>query len=134
LLALAALRAAAQNGDQAVPDPSKHSGYPAYARYCSACHGADGRGDGPVANVLRPRPPDLRLLYRRYPLPFDSELREVIDGRNMPRAHGESDMPVWGLRLHDDVSPRLRRELAMLGTLSLILDYLETIQLTREPT
>ena len=43
-------------------------------------------------------------------------------------------MPVWGERLHREVSPGVRRELAVQGTLALILDYLETIQLVREPT
>lgn len=27
-----------------------------YERYCSACHGMDGRGQGPVASVLQPPP------------------------------------------------------------------------------
>jgi cytochrome c553 len=126
--------AAAQERPNGSPAPRQHSGYPAYYRYCAACHGTDGSGNGPVANVLHPRPSDLRRLYVRFPPPFDSALREYIDGRNMPRAHGGSDMPVWGERLHDDVSPSLRRELAVLGTLTLILDYLESIQLNREPT
>ncbi len=31
-----------------------------YEGYCAGCHGADGRGDGPVAGVLNLRPTDLR--------------------------------------------------------------------------
>jgi len=126
--------APAQDRADESASPPRHSGYPAYFRYCAACHGADASGNGPVANVLYPRPPDLRRLYARFPLPFGQELRELIDGRSAPRAHGGSDMPVWGERLHDDVSPTSRRERAVLGTLSLILDYLESIQLTREKT
>lgn len=128
------LAAQAEERGNAAAQTPRHSGYPAYSHHCAACHGADGSGNGPVANVLRPRPPDLRRLHERFPLPFDSRLREVIDGRNMPRAHGDSDMPVWGRRLHDDVSPALRRELAVLGTLTLIVDFLESIQLEHEPT
>jgi mono/diheme cytochrome c family protein len=30
-----------------------------YADYCAACHGAAGRGDGPAAAGLAPRPADL---------------------------------------------------------------------------
>jgi hypothetical protein len=126
--------ASAQDHPNGSVERPQHSGYPAYFRYCAACHGTDGSGNGPIANVLHPRPSDLRRLYQRFPLPFDSVLREFIDGRNMPRAHGQSDMPVWGERLHGDVRPSMRRELAVLGTLTLILDYLESIQLTREPT
>lgn len=27
-----------------------------YATYCASCHGADGKGDGPLAKTLNPRP------------------------------------------------------------------------------
>ena len=27
-----------------------------YATYCASCHGPDGKGDGPVAQTLQPRP------------------------------------------------------------------------------
>jgi mono/diheme cytochrome c family protein len=27
-----------------------------YATYCASCHGADGKGDGPIAASLQPRP------------------------------------------------------------------------------
>jgi putative copper export protein/mono/diheme cytochrome c family protein len=32
-----------------------------YLRYCQACHGVSGRGDGPAAAALKPRPADLRV-------------------------------------------------------------------------
>ena len=31
-----------------------------YDAMCSACHGTDGRGDGPAAAALEPKPPDLQ--------------------------------------------------------------------------
>jgi copper resistance protein D len=34
-------------------------GEPLYRRYCGACHGAEGHGDGPAAASLPVRPPDL---------------------------------------------------------------------------
>ena len=30
-----------------------------FAQHCAACHGADGRGDGPAAAALDPAPADL---------------------------------------------------------------------------
>ncbi len=30
-----------------------------YRKLCVACHGKSGQGDGPLANKLRPEPPDL---------------------------------------------------------------------------
>lgn len=32
-----------------------------YRAQCQSCHGAEGRGDGPAARVLNPRPADLRV-------------------------------------------------------------------------
>jgi high-affinity iron transporter len=39
--------------------PSLEAGRALYAQECSACHGASGRGDGPAAAGLEPRPADL---------------------------------------------------------------------------
>lgn len=38
------------------------SGKDLYDTYCAACHGAAGRGDGPAAEGLSPRPADLSRL------------------------------------------------------------------------
>ncbi|MBI3770138.1 MAG: c-type cytochrome [Deltaproteobacteria bacterium] len=42
------------------PDTSVARGSMLYASYCAGCHGADGRGDGPVARTLHVTPTDLR--------------------------------------------------------------------------
>ena len=67
------------------------SGDVLYRRYCAACHGVGGAGDGPAADALRPRPTDLTRLERD-----DRELMAFIDGRRPVRAHGSAAMPVWG--------------------------------------
>ena len=36
-----------------------------YGRYCSACHGASGRGDGVVSQLMRPEPADLTQLAKK---------------------------------------------------------------------
>ena len=41
------------------------TGRDSFDRYCASCHGADGRGGGPVASALRTRPTDLTTLARR---------------------------------------------------------------------
>ena len=38
---------------------SVEQGHTVFQRHCSTCHGPDGQGDGPVADVLDPRPTDL---------------------------------------------------------------------------
>jgi mono/diheme cytochrome c family protein len=68
-----------------------------FVRYCAACHGVSGTGDGPAAAALQPPPADLTRLGERYGEPYP--LRQIIaaiDGRRSVRAHGESAMPVWG--------------------------------------
>ena len=68
-----------------------------YTRYCAACHGREGKGDGPVAPGLVRKPIDLTALAAKNGgrFPFDKTAR-AIDGRETPRAHGLPDMPVWG--------------------------------------
>ena len=62
-----------------------------YRRYCAACHGVEGRGDGPAAPALSPLPPDLTRLTSSVP-----ELMRQIDGSRTVRAHGSAAMPIWG--------------------------------------
>ena len=70
---------------------SPDSGEMLYQRYCAACHGAAGRGDGPAAGALCPPPTDLTRLERD-----EAALMALIDGRRPVRAHGTSAMPIWG--------------------------------------
>lgn len=67
-----------------------------FQTHCAACHGADGRGNGPMAGQLRRTPPDLTNYAARNGGVFPSEkLSRIVDGRDV-MAHGDSDMPVWG--------------------------------------
>jgi mono/diheme cytochrome c family protein len=68
-----------------------------YRTYCASCHGVSGRGDGPVAEHLRRPPGDLtRLALGNNGVFPEDRLVRIIDGRQMVRTHGDSDMPVWG--------------------------------------
>ena len=74
-----------------------------FLRYCAACHGEDGKGGGAVAPTLLKPPPDLTRLSRDNggDFPIGRVIR-AIDGRNVFRAHGRADMPVWGEVFADD--------------------------------
>src|SRR5690606_32268474 len=68
-----------------------------YANHCAACHGEFGEGDGPVASVLRVTMPNLRTLSMRNGGPYPEDaVRQYIDGRSIPAAHGDRYMPIWG--------------------------------------
>jgi mono/diheme cytochrome c family protein len=68
-----------------------------YRANCMVCHGAQGKGDGSYGELLKSSVPDLTTLSKRGNgvFPFKSVI-QTIDGRAMPRAHGSSDMPIWG--------------------------------------
>lgn len=46
------------------PPPRAVSGKILYERHCASCYGPEGRGDGPAAEALEPRPSDLTRLER----------------------------------------------------------------------
>ena len=73
------------------------SGADTFATHCASCHGPQGEGDGPVAATMRGTVPNLRSLTERHGGQFPTEaVASYIDGRNMPAAHGDRYMPVWG--------------------------------------
>ena len=69
-----------------------------YDSKCAVCHGKAGKGDGPYAGLLNTKVADLTTLSQRnngmFPFLW---VQEVIDGRQSFRAHGPSEMPIWGL-------------------------------------
>ena len=93
------------------------SGADEYYRLCAVCHGEAGRGDGPMARVLKTPPPNLTLLAKNNGghFPFLRVLA-MIDGRNMIEVHGSREMPVWGESLTRDYDQFIARtiELEML--------------------
>jgi DMSO reductase family type II enzyme heme b subunit len=73
------------------------SGRRLYLRFCAPCHGEQGRGDGPAADVMRPPPRDFTSgnfalrSTRSGELPTDADLF-VIVSRGVPG----TAMPAWG--------------------------------------
>lgn len=103
------LRAQDANADGA-------AGKPVYDRWCAGCHGTEGRGDGPGAPTMLPRPRDFtRALYQvrttgSGELPTDADILHVINV-GMPG----TAMPGW----EDLLSTRERENLvAYLKTMS----------------
>ncbi|MGI9372849.1 MAG: c-type cytochrome [Hyphomicrobiales bacterium] len=105
-----------------------------YRTYCAPCHGVTGIGDGPVASELTRPTANLTKLSTDDQLSFD-EIKMIVDGRNMPRAHGTSEMPVWGVwfsaaanaagLLQDDITTT---EAVVNARIERLVDYLNTLQ------
>lgn len=105
--------------------PSSTSGKDMYGAYCAACHGAEGKGDGPVAPWLRKQPTDLTMLAKKNNGKFPGaevahELKSVNQG-----PHGSPEMPIWG-QFFTEMSPRSEA----LGTLRItnIVTYVQSLQ------
>lgn len=107
--------------------------------HCAACHGAHGKGDGPVARALKIMPPDLTRIAERNGGVFpETAVFETITGLDMPTSHGTREMPVWGdlfvgEMLNKSVSIEEAQEAAAEATerIGRLVKYIEGIQIAK---
>jgi mono/diheme cytochrome c family protein len=100
-----------------------------FDRFCSACHGASGKGDGPVATALVGGAPDLTKIAVRRDGQFPHDMiRNSIDGRFRIDAHGSASMPVWGYELYVTEGAGNFSDRNVDTILDGIVDFLESIQ------
>jgi mono/diheme cytochrome c family protein len=100
-LALALALVLAPTGAYAQQQPAP-AAKATYDKWCAGCHGVEGKGNGPAATWMLPRPRDFTLA--RYQirttasggLPTDADLRHVID-EGMPG----TAMPGWKTTLSE---------------------------------
>lgn len=72
-----------------------------FRAYCASCHGSDGKGDGPVAPILRTPPSNLTSIAKRNRGVFPAKRLEVIIAADdLIAAHGTREMPIWGPIFH----------------------------------
>jgi mono/diheme cytochrome c family protein len=96
-----------------------------YRVYCASCHGEYGRGNGAVAVFLRRRPADLTQIAKRNKGTFPVErVYQLIDGRQAVKAHGDSQMPVWG----DAFSLAGADEASIKAKIEALVKHLDSIQ------
>ena len=102
--------AGAQDSEQAAV------GKVTYRVYCQSCHGAGGKGDGKLAEMMKVTPADLTQLSKKNGGSFPADkVAGVIDGREDVLAHGGREMPVWGQNFlektgnEEDVKTRVRQ-------------------------
>jgi mono/diheme cytochrome c family protein len=95
---------------QAKPTPQKQyeqliysvRGPDLFRAHCAPCHGPDGKGEGPVAAVLKPKPANLTILAKNNGGKFPAEqVQKFISGDGPSgAAHGSREMPIWGPIFH----------------------------------
>jgi mono/diheme cytochrome c family protein len=87
--------------------PTTDLGKSEYYKKCAVCHGLSGKGEGSFGEVLKVNMPDLTLIAKRNAGVFPVDrVKMAIDGRATPRAHGTSEMPIWGTRYSVEAAPR----------------------------
>jgi mono/diheme cytochrome c family protein len=108
-----------------------------YMSHCAICHGVKGKGDGPYSEVLTTRLPDITTLSERNNGVFPADrVYRIIDGREMPKAHGTVEMPIWGY-VYSLAAPENRPnvpdepDLYIRGRVLLLIDYLYSLQARR---
>lgn len=107
----------------------EYSGQETYMRYCAACHGESGQGDGPVAGGLPITVPDLTRLEERKGDKFPEDvLRKIIDGREIVIVHGTRFMPVWGYEfwVEEGANDAAQERVAII--VDNLIEYLRSIQ------
>jgi mono/diheme cytochrome c family protein len=75
-----------------------------FRNYCAACHGLDGRGNGPVSKALKREVPDMTRLSQRNDGKFPAiHVRTIImfGADSLLSAHGSKEMPIWGPIFHE---------------------------------
>ena len=110
---------------------------------CASCHGADGKGNGPLRAQLKTAPSDLTVLARNNNGVFPATtLYETIDGSKAVPAHGNREMPIWGERFNPIISlphsvdpsywklagPDQSPEVVVRKRILAVIDYLGRIQ------
>jgi mono/diheme cytochrome c family protein len=121
-IAVVALLMLAACGKPAVPEHASAM----YRQYCASCHGLSGRGDGPAAEAMSPRPTDLTTSTLDLP-----ELMKIIDGRRTIRAHGTGAMPVWGHVFEESVPDEERQTRQGLRQTQAIAEYVQALRTAR---
>ena len=129
LVLLAASSAAAQEKEvkkAPIQQTNASSGAEMYKTYCSACHGKDGKGDGPAAPELKVAPPDLTLLAQKNGGKFPADMVATVlrYGAKAP-AHGTPEMPTWG-PLFQSLSPSDSSQVNL--RISNMTNYIKSIQ------
>ncbi len=112
----------------AAQDAKLAEGRDLYEKHCELCHGAEGKGDGPLSDELKVAPADLTKIAESRGGSFpEVEIREIIDGRRRVRAHGKSEMPIWG-RVFGGPAVAGKDDAAVRAKLDALVVYLQSLQ------
>jgi mono/diheme cytochrome c family protein len=128
LAAAAALAFALTAAPPASAEEESH-GKELFTRYCGACHGPNGTGDGVLSGSLKDKPKNLTLIAKNAGGTFPTQkVMRFIDGTTDVRAHGNPDMPVWGEVFKEQLADSPAQQAEIRKTIIEITDYIASIQ------
>ena len=108
-----------------VSPTSLTSGKQMFAHYCAACHGPDGKGDGPAAAAFKKAPRDLSRLAHDNGGKYPSAQVAATLSLEECCVHGSKVMPVWGPLLSSVSGSQAEMQLRIAN----LVKYIETLQL-----
>ena len=95
LLSIVALVIGYYSNQAHAQGPDVKAGQAKFKQLCATCHGATGKGEGPAAAGLNPKPKDLSQTKRT-----DEGLKKIIAKGGGPNGLSYS-MPAWGSMLSE---------------------------------
>lgn len=116
----------------AAQNVNTENGQDLFQTYCWQCHGEDGTGGGPMAEMISVSTPDLTTIAARNNGTFPVfAVAEKVDGRSPVLAHGGA-MPLFGPVFDAAQSVALQSEtgqpVLVSQPLADLIGYLQTIQ------
>jgi mono/diheme cytochrome c family protein len=107
----------------------RYSGAILFQLYCASCHGEDARGNGPVAEFINVKVPDLTQISAAHGGSFpDEQVFRVIDGQAETPAHGTRHMPVWGYEFFGQPADDERAHAEATEKVQALVNYVRKIQ------
>lgn len=124
LVAVCAIASAVATPAFSGPAAPDVSGLDEFQRHCALCHGADGRGAGPLSDAMKKTAADITQLAKRNGghFPFSDVLKSIRDGGTVPE-HSRARMPAWGKIFSADSDPNRAKAILLDVT-----QYVESLQ------
>lgn len=106
--------------------PLSSNGPEMFAKYCTPCHGVDGKGHGPIPTAQNTSAVDLTVLSKNNhgKFPQAHVVKVLLYGSEIP-SHTSIEMPVWGPVFGKINRDDPKDKTARINNLS---HYLETMQ------
>jgi hypothetical protein len=106
-------------------DPS--SGKQMFKDYCATCHGMDGKGDGPAAELLEVKTSDLTTIAKRHHSKSTALFVSEFLRNKTCQTNGKINLPVWGRYFRENDPDKINHTITSMRIYNLS-EYVASIQ------